>query len=94
MSEPLSREKEIERLTAETSARGFVEYPKMLHKTDGGHVIVTSKREEESALSEGDVHPTPADALAEKHKRDAAEAKRRAEKIGAEAKSSGKEPKN
>lgn len=76
----------IEQLENETRQRGFVEYPKMLHKTDGGHVIVTNKREEESALAAGDVHPTPAEALAEKEKRDAAEAKKAALKVGAEAK--------
>jgi hypothetical protein len=86
MSEQQSKEKVIEQLTQESLARGFVEYPKMLHKTDGGHVIVTNKRDEESALASGDVHPTPAEALAEKEKRDAAEAKRVAVKVGAEAK--------
>lgn len=86
MSDPLTKEKVIEQLTEESRARGFVEYPKMLHKTDGGHVIVTNKHEEEAALSDGDVHPTPTDALAEKTKRDAAETKRHALKIGAEAK--------
>jgi hypothetical protein len=94
MAEPLSYGKEVERLTDETRMRGFVEYPKALHRTDGSLVIVTNKREEESALSDGDVHPTPAEAQAEKQKRDAAEAKRRAEKIGAEAKAASKEPKN
>jgi hypothetical protein len=49
-------------------------------------VIVTNKRDEEAALAAGDVHPTPAEALAEKEKRDAAEAKRVAVKVGAEAK--------
>jgi hypothetical protein len=86
MSEQLTKEKVIEQLTQESLARGFVEYPKMLHKTDGGHVIVTNKRDEEAALAAGDVHPTPAEALAEKEKRDAAEAKRVAVKVGAEAK--------
>lgn len=89
-----SKEKVIEELTRETLQRGFVEYPKMLHKTDGGHVIVTNKREEETALASGDVHPTPAEALAEREKRDAAEAKRHAVKVGAEAASAGKSSKS
>jgi hypothetical protein len=49
------------------------------------NVIVTNKRDEEAALASGDVHPTPTEALAEKKKRDDAEAKRAALKVGAEA---------
>jgi hypothetical protein len=85
MSDPTTKEKIIEELTRDSLARGFIEYPKMLHKTDGGNVIVTNKRDEESALASGDVHPTPTEALAEKKKRDDAEAKRAALKVGAEA---------
>jgi hypothetical protein len=85
MSDPTTKEKVIEEMTRESLARGFIEYPKMLHKTDGGNIIVTNKRDEEAALAAGDVHPTPTEALAEKQKRDAAEAKRHAIKVGAEA---------
>jgi hypothetical protein len=86
MSDPKNKKEVIEELEMETRQRGFVEYPKMLHKTDGSNLIVTNKRDEEAALASGDVHPTPAEALAEKEKRDAAEAKRLALKVGAEAK--------
>jgi hypothetical protein len=36
MSDPTTKEKIIEELTRDSLARGFIEYPKMLHKTDGG----------------------------------------------------------
>ena len=75
----------IDRLTEESIARGYIEYPKMLHHTDGGNVVVTSKPDEETALAGGDLHPTPALAQAEKARRDEAERKRGALAIGAEA---------
>lgn len=85
MSEPLNRKTEMERLDQESRARGFIEYPKMLHKTDGSNVTVNNKAEEEAALRSGDVHPTPALAIAEKEKREEAERKKTAVKAGAEA---------
>ncbi len=83
--EPKSRAKIIEQLEIETRQRGFVEYPKMLHKTDGSNITVNNKAEEEKALRSADVHPTPDDALAEKAKRDEADRKKAAVKLGAAA---------
>jgi hypothetical protein len=91
MSEqPLSRAKVEEQLERESRARGFVEYPKMLHKTDGNHVIVNNKADEEDALRSADVHPTPDDAAKEKAKRDERDAGKTAVAAGAEASAKGK----
>lgn len=82
---PENKNQLIDRLTEESIARGFIEYPKMLHHTDGSNVVVTNKPDEEAALAGGDLHPTPTLAQAEKAKRDEAERKRLAVAVGSEA---------
>lgn len=75
----------IDDITRDSLARDFIEYPKMLHKTDGTNITVNSKAEEEAALRAGDVHPSPQAALDEKAKRDEAERQRVALAIAQEA---------
>lgn len=87
-----TRDRVVEDLTAAERYRGVQEFPKMLYRTSGDQLIVHNKTEEETALAAGDVHPNPEAALKEKAKRDAAEAKRLAERAGGEAKASGKPP--
>lgn len=89
----LTKDQVIEQITQDSRARGFIEYPKMLHKTDGSNIIVNTKEEEEKALRSADVHPTPDDALAEKDKRDEAEAEKLRLKIGKDAADAGKNQK-
>src|SRR5262245_50101964 len=86
MAEPQNRKTVEEELNRETAARGFVEYPKMLHHTDGSNCVVNNKKEEAEKLRSGEDHPTPQEAIDEKATRDEADAKRAAEKVAAEAK--------
>lgn len=65
---------------------GHMEYPKMLHHTDGSNVTVNSPDEEKKVLAGGNHHPSPGEALDEKEKRDQADAKKAALKLGEEAK--------
>lgn len=87
---PENQKQLIDRLTEESIARGFIEYPKMLHHTDGGNVVVSGKQDEETALATGNYHPTPTLAQAEKAKRDEAERKRLAVAVGKESAKNGK----
>jgi hypothetical protein len=82
--DPNKRADDVEMREHETRMRGHVEYPKMLHRTDGSHVIVNSRAEEENALRSGDLHPTPALAQEEKASRDEADRQRAALKVGEE----------
>lgn len=66
------------------------EFPKMLHHTDGSHVIVHDEEAESRHLGSGNYHPTPQEAIDEKAKRDAAEAAREAQKAAKEAQAAGK----
>ena len=75
----------IERLTEESAQRGFIEFPKMLHHTDGSNTIVNNKDEEAEVLASGNFHPNPALAQAAKAKRDEADRKKAALAIGKEA---------
>lgn len=66
----------------------FQEFPKMLYHPDGRQLTVNSDEEESKAGS--DWHPTPQDAIDEKTRRDAADAKRAALAVGREAAGAGK----
>lgn len=65
----------------------YQEYPKMLHHPDGRTLIVES--DAQASAAGGEWLPTPGDALKVRAERDAAEEKRQALKIGAEAKAKG-----
>ena len=63
---PENKTQMIDRLTEESISRGYIEYPKMLHHTDGSNIVVADKAGEDAALATGNFHPTPTLAQAEK----------------------------
>jgi hypothetical protein len=65
----------LERLSRESLARGFVEYPKMLYHPDGRQATVNSSREESELTGNGWCR-LPAEALKIRAERDEADKKR------------------
>ena len=55
--------------------RPFQEFPKWLYHTDGRSVLVNSEAEELGLGHDGDWHPSPGEAQAEKARRDEAATK-------------------
>lgn len=85
MAEQETQKDYLERLSRESLARGFVEYPKMLHHPDGGQQIVNSSSEESQFTGNGWCL-TPDQALKIRAERDEADKKRDAAGIAKAAK--------
>jgi hypothetical protein len=85
MAEQENQKDYLERLSRESMARGFVEYPKMLHHPDGRTQIVNDSQAE-SELTGNGWCLTPAQALKVRAERDEADKKRDAATIAKAAK--------
>jgi hypothetical protein len=85
MAEQENQKDYLERLSRESMARGFIEYPKMLHHPDGRQQIVSTEAEQSYYAGNG-FCLTPDQALKIRAERDEADKKRDAATIAKAAK--------